>query len=264
MRLWFVPMLIVMAGPLRADPACEAVKTLGRLATSVMAADIGGAERELRRIKSDGVMWDLSGHPLAIHRRDIGASLSLATKAVETARMRGRAGAAAVLSTEDARATAGRLATLVSRHACGPVVTSGARGDVRMAALAGISLSRIAGVGAGVMGACTVLVLAAHVIGVRRGRNRRRVPRHAVDLPARLRSGTAETGTRLIDISRHGAKLRLGPEFEPAGLKGVTIVLGDRRIGATVQWRDRHHVGVQFLKSLPDEVVTPILTMSET
>ena len=108
MRLWFVPMLIVMAGPLRADPACEAVKTLGRLATSVMAADIDGAERELRRIKSDGVMWDLSGHPLAIHRRDIGASLSLATKAVETARMRGRAGAAAVLSTEDARATTGR------------------------------------------------------------------------------------------------------------------------------------------------------------
>ncbi len=272
MRLWFVLIVIVMAAPLRADPACEAVDALGRLVTKTAAGDLGGLERELRRTDTERVMWNLTGHPLTVHRRDIAASVTLAVEAVELARVRGHA-AAAHLTTDTARATTGRLAALLSRHVCAPEDAAAARGAGAGeptstgappdGVLAGMRMARLASLGAGALALCALAALGAHVIALRRRKRKRQAQRHAVNLPARIRSGTAETGTRLIDISRLGAKLRLDPEFEPAGLKGVTILLGDRRIGATAKWRNRHYVGVQFLRPLPDDAVAPILTLPE-
>ncbi|MCP1170510.1 PilZ domain-containing protein, partial [Limimaricola sp. ASW11-118] len=112
-------------------------------------------------------------------------------------------------------------------------------------------------------GALGLAALAALAVSRVQRKRQRQAKRHAVNLPARIRSGTAETETRLIDISRQGAKLRLDAGFEPAGLRGVTILLGDRRIGATARWRNKHFLGVQFLRPLPDDAVAPILTQTD-
>ena len=266
MRLWFVLLLIALAAPLRAEPACETIVTLERLVSQGAAGDLGGLARALRRTDSARVMWELRGHPLAAQRRDIDAVLSRAAEAVALDRSEGAVAARAHLDSRAARRDRARLAALLARHAC-PVGTGAARAAADEGAAqqaggpqAGPRMPQIAGFAAAALALAAIATLMA---GRMLRRAKRRGKRHAVNLPARIRSGTAETETRLVDISQQGAKLRLDAGFEPAGLRGVTILLGDRRIGATARWRNKHYLGVQFLRPLPEDAVAPILTQTD-
>lgn len=272
MRLWLALIVMLMAAPLRADPTCEAIAALGRVAAGSRAGDLAGLDRALRRIDTERAMWDLRGHPLARHRADLDAALRLAEEAVALARRDGDAAARARLAAPAARAVQGRLVLLLARHACAPERAAGPQavpeaeerpGPAAGDGLAGMRMADLAGLGLGTLVLAGLGTLLGRVLARRNRRRRRQARRHAVNLPARLRAGRSETETRLVDISRLGAKLRLDPEFEPGPLGAVIITLGDRRIGARARWRNRHYVGVQFLRPLPEDAVAPILTLPE-
>lgn len=262
MRVWPVLLFLMLAAPLRADPACDTVAALGRVVTSAQDRDVAMLNRALRRIDAARAMWNLAGHPLVRHRTEIEAALRIAADWANAARGPGLD--RAPLSPEDEAALA-RLEALLAGAGCGDEIGApGASGlaERKAGAVAGSGgwqAIRLVGVGVAALvvagsGGALVWILVRH--GQRR---RRREQRHSVNLPARLRSGGEEIEARLLDISRLGAKLRIDPGVGAPDPSRIMLFLGDREIEAAPRWRNTHYLGVQFVKPLSEEMMAPLI-----
>lgn len=93
--------------------------------------------------------------------------------------------------------------------------------------------------------------------------NRRRSPRAAVSLDARLgKGGLSRTLCKVIDISVHGCKLQTYSQIK----KGSTISLTLPEIGhvsAEVMWSDDFLAGCQFRPPLPVAAFEAILQAND-
>lgn len=253
LRLGLTLILMLLASAPRADPACETIAALERLAQAAQSADPRRIEQALLRLDSARVGWNLRHHPLARHQPEIDAALDLvamAQGAAGIARMRSPGGAAILA----------RLEAQIARHACDHDATgagAGTEGSAaqtvswRMPQLARAGLMALVLVGGS---AGTARLLVAH-----RRRGRRQAQRHVVNLPVRLQHEGFECEARLLDISRLGAKLRVDADDLPDDLDRMMLRMGEREIEAALRWRNAHYLGVQFLKPLSAETMTPLV-----
>jgi hypothetical protein len=81
--------------------------------------------------------------------------------------------------------------------------------------------------------------------------------------PAELRSADRRIACTVEDISRHGAKLRIGAA--PLADENVWLVIGESApIAARVRWRRRDRAGVQFNSSHPWDLDPVLMTAAKT
>ncbi|WP_170865615.1 PilZ domain-containing protein [Wenxinia saemankumensis] len=113
-----------------------------------------------------------------------------------------------------------------------------------------------------ILGVGLVLALIAGAIAIwgDRFRRSRRERRFDCDLPVRLVPDRGDPAVRLVDLSRHGARLRMSAP--PAQGTRIGFLVCGVRITGTVAWTGEVFVGLRLHRALPKAVLMRLLAES--
>ncbi len=106
----------------------------------------------------------------------------------------------------------------------------------------------------GAFGVALVLWMQWHLVG-----RRSAAKRYPCSVPVRLRLRDTVEDTRLEDISRYGARIRLRSVRVEAG-DTVEVACAHFTRAGRVQWANVHYAGVRFRAPLPDGTLEACLT----
>ncbi len=262
--------LAALPGTVQAFSACDAILQLDDLTAAMeritvpghrqIPADMGQIRQISRTAQADSILFALQDHPVATHAQTIDALFFEANGISQTYATGQIDDAVAQARSPTTRTTVTRSRAALAPYPCTQTIRETPSSGQRTSALTrngpttiGLpraqALSFVAAAGVLIFGGAWLL---RHHLA-RLAHRRRQEKRHYLSMPAILRDakGTRPITVEVLDISGHGAKIRLAKRITLTTGAEITLRFSVSEHWAIVRWSNPFFAGLQFKHPMP-------------